>query len=190
MQVTAAVKREFSSQSSHSQTGGLRCPQLRLSDRGARRGSRAGANCSFRSPFHTRLEGSELDAPLCGKSNLPSVASERAPLRSSGQTLVPTCSWPQRHEKCPLQPLLWGAPKGLNTALPGSHKQPQCQSESIHSPLHTAYATESGTAIVLDRRGREGKRRLAGRKMRGKRTEQGSMGGQFLNLPDFHYQKF
>lgn len=30
------------------------------------------------------------------------------------------------------------------------------------------YATESGAAIVLDRRGREGKRKLAGRKMRGK----------------------
>lgn len=107
---------------------------------------------------------------------MPSVASERA--STSEQWADPDANLllalfsflkrPQRHEKCPLQPLLWGATKGLNTALPGSHKQPRCQSESIHSHLHTVYATESGAAIVLDRRGREGKRRLAGRKMRGK----------------------
>lgn len=123
---------------------------------------------------------------------MPSVDSERA--STSEQWADPDANLllalfsflkrPQRHEKCPLQPLLWGAPKGLNTALPGSHKQPRCQSESIHSSLPTAYATESGAAIVLDRRGR-GRTEEAGREENEGNAERNKEAGEvrFLIFP-------
>lgn len=149
--------------------------------------------------FHTRLVRWEVDAPLWGKSNASSTASERA--SPSGQwadtganllwALFSFLKRPQRHEKSLLQPVLWSAPNELTTPLPGSHKQPGCPSEStlpaFTAPPVTCHGVRSSYCAGWKREGRGG---WQGRKCGEHWTKQGSIKDKFLNLPNFHYQVF